>query len=87
MAKTTKTTKTTTVVGQSGGRAVVRKFGRGYMRKIGSIGGNTVMDRYGSEFFSLIGKLGAHSTNGGTMSNTAVLKTHRAVRRLVSENW
>jgi hypothetical protein len=82
-----KTTKTTTVAGKAGGVAVVRRYGKTHMRTIGSIGGNTVMDKYGSQFFSLIGKLGAHSTNGGTMSDTAVLKTQRAIRRLISENW
>jgi hypothetical protein len=83
----TRTTKTTTVPGQKGGLAVVRKLGRSHMRTIGSWGGQTVLDRYGSNFFSLIGKLGANVTNGGTMSNTAILKTQRAIRKLVNESW
>jgi hypothetical protein len=91
MARTTQSstvtrTTTETVQGQNGGLAVVRKFGRGHMRTIGSRGGQTVLEQYGTQFYSLIGRLGAHSTNGGTLSKTALLKTQRAVRRLVQES-
>lgn len=88
MARTSKAIQET-VQGRAGGLAVVKKYGRGYMREIGlrgaSAGGNSTYERYGSEYMSALGRLGANATNGH-LSKTALLNTERAVRRILREN-
>ena len=59
---------TNTIPGQAGGRAVVEKYGKTWMRKIGlkgaALGGQAVVEKYGTHYMSLIGTIGSDVVNG-----------------------
>lgn len=61
--------KTNTIPGSKGGKAVVRLYGREYMSEIGREGGLVTSETYGTEWMSLIGTLGADSVNGHLSEN------------------
>lgn len=45
-------------IGRQGGRAVVERYGRAYLRTLAARGGTTVSARYGAEYYRAIGRLG-----------------------------
>jgi hypothetical protein len=71
--------------GRKGGLAVVKKYGKDYMREIGSEGGLATAETYGSQYMSAIGTLGANAINGH-LSPSGLLKTQRLARRIIREN-
>jgi hypothetical protein len=44
--------------GSAGGRAVVTKYGRGHMSRIGKLGAQALLDNHGTEHLSEIGRNG-----------------------------
>ena len=78
-------TTTTLTPQQKGGRAVVKKYGKNWLREIAAVGGETTAEKYGSEYMATIGTLGADAVNGH-LTPSARLRTQRLARRLINEN-
>ena len=72
--------------GSKGGKKVLRKYGKAWLREIASYGGQAVVEKYGDYgYMSVLGKLGANAVNGN-LSPTALIKTQRLARKIVREN-